>query len=186
MPRWYNDRLRAARAEHRPPPVWDTDDPDRFRTAVASWLKAHAPAKGSPEDFSATHLTAPTSAEDFIEHEMMLFERSKDWQQTLYEAGLASMSWSREHGGQECPAWCDAIVAEEQNHYGVSTRVLSVGLHMMSAVLQTYGSSPSATGTFRPSPAATRSGVNCSPSPTPGRISRTSSRRRHRSTGDGG
>jgi alkylation response protein AidB-like acyl-CoA dehydrogenase len=122
-----------------PDGAWDTEDPERFRAEVVAWLDAHAPAKGSPEDFSATHLSAPTSAEDFLEHELTLFDRANRWQRELFDAGLASMSWPVEHGGHGLPAWCDAIVTEESTRYGVSTKVLAVGLNMMPPVLGSRG-----------------------------------------------
>ena len=43
----------------------DFDDSPReaaFRAEARTWLDAHAPAKGSPEDFSGGYLVGPQSA----------------------------------------------------------------------------------------------------------------------------
>ena len=54
-------------------------------------------------------------------------------------AGLSGRSWPEPYGGRGAPAWQDDVVAEVQSRYGVSTKVLSVGLEMLPPVFVQYG-----------------------------------------------
>jgi alkylation response protein AidB-like acyl-CoA dehydrogenase len=118
-----------------------TDDRrvEDLRQAVRRWLDEHAPAKGSPDDFSASHLASPTSVADFRAHERSVFDRARGWQRQLFDAGWAGISWPSEYGGRDGASWADDVVAEEQSRYGVSTKVLSIGLQMASSVLFRHG-----------------------------------------------
>lgn len=114
-------------------------EPDAFLGAVAEWFDAHAPAKGSDEDFSAIHIIQGRSIEQYREAEHHALSRSREWQKRLYEAGLAGRSWPKEYGGHGAPAWQSDIVAEVQGRYGVSTKVFAIGLEMMPPVLIQHG-----------------------------------------------
>ena len=54
-------------------------------------------------------------------------------------AGLSGRSWPAPYGGRGAPAWQDDVVAEVQSRYGVSTKVLSVGLEMLPPVFVQHG-----------------------------------------------
>lgn len=119
---------------------FDVDaDPVHFRQAVRAWLDAHAPLKGSAEDFSAIHaVTAPTEAA-YRQREHHALEVTRRWQRKLFDAGLAMRSWPAEYGGRGAPAWQDDVVAEEQARYGVSTKMMAVALEMAPPVLSVHG-----------------------------------------------
>ena len=123
----------------RRPELAETGEVADLRVAVRSWLDEHAPAKGSPGDFSASHLASPTSVADFQAHEHAVFDRASRWQRQLYDAGWSGLSWPVDYGGQGREPWCDDVVAEEQSRYGVSTKILSIGLQMASSVLFRHG-----------------------------------------------
>ena len=114
-------------------------DPEAFRKSVRTWFDEHAPAKGSPEDFSAIHIVTGTSREDYRAREHGALELTRRWQRTLFDARLAGRSWPAECGGAGAPAWQDDIVAEEQARYGVSTKMMAVALEMVPPVLFAHG-----------------------------------------------
>ncbi len=112
---------------------------EAFRAEVRAWLDAHAPAKGSPGDFSSIHVVSASTIEEYRGREEEAFERSCGWQRQLHEAGYAGRSWPVECGGQGAPGWQDDVVAEEQSRYGVSTKMLAVALEMLPPLLFLYG-----------------------------------------------
>ncbi len=116
-----------------------TTDPQQFRAEVRAWLVANAPKKGEPEDFSAVHIVAASTAEEYEARELRAIAVTRAWQQKLYKAGLTGRSWAAEYGGQGGPGWQDEIIAEEQTNFGVSTKLFAIALEMLPPVLFTYG-----------------------------------------------
>jgi alkylation response protein AidB-like acyl-CoA dehydrogenase len=112
---------------------------DAFRAEVRAWLDEHAPAKGSPADFSSVHIVSASTMEEYRRREQDAFERTCRWQRELHDAGFAGRSWPEESGGQGAPRWQDDVVAEEQTRYGVSTKMLAVALEMLPPVLFAHG-----------------------------------------------
>jgi alkylation response protein AidB-like acyl-CoA dehydrogenase len=118
---------------------FDVDDRDVFRARVRAWFDEHAPAKGSPGDFSTVHVVSATTVAEYEEREAHALAVTRAWQRTLHEAGLAGRSWPVDYGGAGAPAWQDDVVAAEQARYGVSTKVLAVALEMLPPVLFAHG-----------------------------------------------
>jgi len=116
-----------------------SEDRDAFRALVRAWLDEHAPAKGSPDDFSTVHVVTATTVEEYEERERHALAVTRAWQRTLYEAGLAGRSWPVEYGGAGAPSWQGDVVAAEQARYGVSTKVLAFALEMLPPVLFAHG-----------------------------------------------
>jgi alkylation response protein AidB-like acyl-CoA dehydrogenase len=114
-------------------------DREAFRKAVRAWFDEHAPAKGSPGDFSTIHVVTARSKEEYRARENAALEVTRRWQRNLFDAGLAGRSWPEEYGGAGAPAWQDEVVAEEQARYGVSTKVMAVALEMVPPVLFAHG-----------------------------------------------
>lgn len=125
----------------RSPERSDTVSPEAasFRDEVRAWLDQHAPAKGSPADFSSIHIVSARTMDEYRRREHEAFERTCAWQRRLFDAGFAARSWAVADGGQGAPAWQDDIVAEEQARYGVSTKMLAVALEMLPPVLFAHG-----------------------------------------------
>jgi alkylation response protein AidB-like acyl-CoA dehydrogenase len=121
--------------------VSTAEAPESFRAAVREWLDQHAPHKGAPGDFSAAHIISASTSEEYEQRERDALAVTKAWQRRLFDAGFAGVSWPREYGGAAGPAWQDEIVADEQAHYGVSTKMLAVALEMLPPLLFEYGTS---------------------------------------------
>jgi alkylation response protein AidB-like acyl-CoA dehydrogenase len=117
-----------------------TVEHERFRSDVRSWFDANAPRKGSEDDFSSIHIVSASSVPEYRRAERTALERSLDWQRKLYAAGLSGRSWPPAYGGQDAPRWQDDVIAEVQAGFGVSTKVLSIGLEMLPPVLFHHGS----------------------------------------------
>jgi alkylation response protein AidB-like acyl-CoA dehydrogenase len=112
---------------------------DGFRAEIRAWLDAHAPRKGSPEDFSSVHNISASTMEEYRRREHAAFDRTRRWQREIFDAGYAGRSWPEEHGGRGAPAWQDDVIAEEQSRYGVSTKMLAIALEMLPTVLFVHG-----------------------------------------------
>src|SRR3954468_6993362 len=117
----------------------DADRRAAFRAEVRAWLDAHAPAKGSAGDFSAAHVVSARTMAEFEARERAALARTQEWQRALHTAGWAGRSWPVEYGGQGAPEWESTVVAEEQVHYGVSTKMLAIALEMVPPLLFRYG-----------------------------------------------
>ena len=113
--------------------------PEDFRTRVRAWFDRHAPKKGDPGDFSAVHVVAASGREEYRARERAALTVTSEWQRKLFDAGLAGRSWPNEYGGHGAPRWQDDVVAEEQVHYGVSTKMMAVALEMVPPVLFAHG-----------------------------------------------
>lgn len=115
------------------------DDRTAFRADVRAWLDQHAPAKGSPEDFSSIHVVSAMTAKEFEAREQHALEVTRSWQRRLHEAGWAGRAWPHEYGGHGAPQWEADVVADEQTRYGVSTKMLAIALEMAPPVLIEHG-----------------------------------------------
>src|ERR1019366_7290047 len=104
------------------------EDEATFRARARMWLEMNAVRRGDPGDFSASHLFSAKDLSEYWRREREVFDRVVAWQRTLYESGWAGISWSKEHGGQGLPEWAEEAFAEEHARFGVSTKLLSVGL----------------------------------------------------------
>ena len=111
-----------------------------FCEYVENWFAANAPRKGSPDDFSAIHTISGNSISEYRDAEHHALEVSLSWQKRLYAAGLSGRWWPVDYGGQGAPEWQDEEIARVQSGYGVSTKVLAVGLEMLPPVLFAHGS----------------------------------------------
>jgi alkylation response protein AidB-like acyl-CoA dehydrogenase len=112
---------------------------DEFRAEIRAWFDANAPEKGSAEDFSAIHIVAASTMEQYEDRERNALAVTRRWQRLLHEAGWAGRSWPTEYGGGGFPEWQADVIAEEQARYGVSTKMLAVALEMIPRVLMEYG-----------------------------------------------
>ena len=110
----------------------DTPDEAAFRAEARAWLDAHAPAKGSPEDFSTGYLEGTMSDEDHTRHQ-------KAWQRTLFDHGWAGITWPTAFGGRGGTPMQSAIFTQEHNRYGVSVGAFSVGIGMAGPTIMRHG-----------------------------------------------
>jgi alkylation response protein AidB-like acyl-CoA dehydrogenase len=110
-----------------------------FRSRVCDWFSSNAPRKGSSEDFSAIHIISGSTITKYREAEQRALKVSLSWQRRLHTAGLSGRSWPVNLGGLGAPRWQDEEIARVQSGYGVSTKVLAVGLEMLPPVLFTHG-----------------------------------------------
>jgi alkylation response protein AidB-like acyl-CoA dehydrogenase len=99
----------------------------------------HAVGRGEPGDFSASHLFSASDLSEYWVREREVFDRVTAWQRKLYESGWAGISWPKEDGGQGLPEWADEVFAEEHARYGVSTKLLSVGLQLVASAIRVHG-----------------------------------------------
>ncbi|MGZ4757488.1 MAG: acyl-CoA dehydrogenase family protein [Acidimicrobiales bacterium] len=117
----------------------DAGEIDAFRQAARQWLRERAPAKGSTEDFSTAHLAGASTLEAFAEHERAVIARVAAWQRELHDGGWAGLSIPRRWGGAGREPWAEEAFAAEASPFGVSTKVLAVGLQMVTATLLEHG-----------------------------------------------
>lgn len=115
------------------------EDRPAFEGRVRAWFEANAPRKGEPGDFSAAHLVSAASLDEYHHRERAALDLARRWQRRLHDAGLAGCSWPAAYGGRGGPRWQDDVVVAEQARWGVSTKVLAIGLEMVAAVLFAHG-----------------------------------------------
>ena len=110
----------------------DTPEEAAFRAEARAWLEANAIPKGSPEDFSAGHFSGDLGVDEYI-------KRCRWWQGQLHEAGWAGIAWPTAFGGQGGRPIQEAIFAEEQARWGVSTGIFAVAHGMVAPTLMQHG-----------------------------------------------
>ncbi len=113
----------------------DFDDTPReasFRAEARAWLDAHAPAKGSPEDFSGGYLEGTADAATHI-------ARAKEWQRTLFDHGWAGITWPTEYGGRGEASLESSIWNAEMARHGVTVGPFAVGIGMAGPTILRHG-----------------------------------------------
>jgi alkylation response protein AidB-like acyl-CoA dehydrogenase len=115
------------------------DEEQAFRARARSWLEANAVRRGDPGDFSASHLFSANDLTEFWQREREVFDRVIAWQRQLFNAGWAGLSWPTDEGGQGMPQWAEEAFGEEHAHFGVSTKLLSVGLQLVATTIRAHG-----------------------------------------------
>ena len=110
----------------------DTPAEAAFRADARVWLAAHAPAKGSPDDFSTGAMEGTTSTEEWT-------RRSKEWQALLVDEGWAGITWPTEYGGRGGTAIQSVIWGQEAGQYGVAVNSFAVGIGMAGPTLMRHG-----------------------------------------------
>jgi alkylation response protein AidB-like acyl-CoA dehydrogenase len=110
----------------------DTPEEAAFRSEARAWLETNATPKGSPEDFSTGHFNADLGHEEYI-------KRCRWWQGQLQDAGWAGIAWPVAFGGRGGKPIQEAIFAEEQARFGVSTGIFAVAHGMVAPTLMQHG-----------------------------------------------
>ncbi len=110
----------------------DTPDEATFRAEARTWLEAHAPAKGGPEDFSTGFLEGTIDEADHV-------RLSKGWQRRLFDHRWAGITWPRRFGGRGGTAMQASIFAQEQQRFGVTTGAFAVGIGMAGPTIMEHG-----------------------------------------------
>ena len=110
----------------------DTAEEAAFRAEARAWLAEHAPAKGTPEDFSVGYLEGTMSEEDHI-------RLSRGWQRVLFDHGWAGITWPKHFGGRGGTSMQASIFAQEQATFGVSVGAFAVGIGMAGPTIMKHG-----------------------------------------------
>ena len=110
----------------------DTPAEAAFRAEARAWLDAHAPAKGSPEDFSGGFLEGTA---DVAEH----VRAAQAWQRLLFDDGWAGITWPTEYGGRGGSAVESMIWNQEMGRYGVTVGPFAVGIGMAGPTILRHG-----------------------------------------------
>jgi alkylation response protein AidB-like acyl-CoA dehydrogenase len=114
-------------------PVPPEAELEEFRARAREFLDVHAPAKGSPEDFSQGYYSEDPEAE------RAYIARNQWWQGLLAEHGWACLTWPKEFGGQGLTSLHARVFAQESARYGVSTGAFSVGIGMFGPTMIAHG-----------------------------------------------
>ena len=110
----------------------DTPQEAEFRAEARAWLEAHAPAKGSPEDFSTGMLEGTMDPAEFM-------RRVKAWQHVLVEEGWAGITWPTRYGGRGGTSIQSSIFTQEASRFGVTTASFAVGIGMAGPTIMRHG-----------------------------------------------
>ncbi|MBK6855358.1 MAG: acyl-CoA dehydrogenase family protein [Microthrixaceae bacterium] len=110
----------------------DTPQEAEFRAEARAWLEAHAPAKGSPEDFSTGMLEGTMDPAEFM-------RRVKEWQHVLVDGGWAGITWPTRYGGRGATSLQSSIFTQEASRFGVSTASFAVGIGMAGPTIMRHG-----------------------------------------------
>ena len=121
----------------------DTPEEEAFRKEARTWLEAHAPAKGGPEDFSTGFLENTISADEFN-------RRVKQWQELLVEHGWAGITWPKEFGGRGGTGMQSVIWGQEAGQYGVTVNNYAVGIGMAGPTILRHGTDEQKARYLRP------------------------------------
>ena len=99
-----------------------SDDEERFRHEIRSWLEANVPAEPLP--------SGDTEAG---------FRRHQEWEKVLFDARLSVVSWPEEYGGRGATLWQWLIFEEEYYRAGAPQRVSQNGIFLLAPILFEFG-----------------------------------------------
>lgn len=98
------------------------DDTEAFRAEVREFLAANVPDPPLP---------SYDSPDGFAAH--------RDWERTLFDAGLSAVSWPREYGGRDVTLLQWVIFEEEYFKAGAPARVSQNGMFLLGPTLFAHG-----------------------------------------------
>ncbi len=99
-----------------------TPDEDAFRKEARTWLEANAPKAALPSG---------DTAEGFAQH--------LQWEQKLFDAQWAAVSWPKEYGGRAASLIEWLIFEEEYYRAGAPNRVTQNGIFLLAPTLFSWG-----------------------------------------------
>jgi alkylation response protein AidB-like acyl-CoA dehydrogenase len=117
--------------------TWSADE-EAFRADVRLWLMNNVAA------WRATFGGEPASGdtrEGFAQHLV--------WERTLFEAGLAAVSWPTQHGGRDASLWEWLIFEEEYYRAGCPPRVTQNGIFLLAPSIFEFGTPAQQSGILR-------------------------------------
>src|SRR5579884_386854 len=103
-----------------------TSEDAAFQEEVRSWLSAHR------------EQIAHTREVDW-EAGGEAFERYRDWERQLFEAGLAAIAWPKEYGGRGASLMQQALFTDEYVKAQAPDRINRLGLGLLGPTLMVYG-----------------------------------------------
>jgi alkylation response protein AidB-like acyl-CoA dehydrogenase len=107
----------------------ETADESYFRLEARKWL-----ANAGLREAQIGGLVSPWS-----DHEESALTEARAFQKSLYEAGLAGISWPEAYGGRGLPRRFSYIFDQEAARYEVPNGVFAIGLGMCGPTIVTHG-----------------------------------------------
>jgi alkylation response protein AidB-like acyl-CoA dehydrogenase len=115
-----------------------SDDENVFRLDVRNWLMTNVAAWR--EAFGGEPASGDTR-EGFAQHLV--------WERALFDAGLAAVSWPKEHGGRDASLWEWLIFEEEYYRAGCPPRVTQNGIFLLAPSVFEFGTPTQQAGILR-------------------------------------
>lgn len=110
-----------------------TEREDAFRRECREWLEANVPAEPLP--------SGDTKAG---------FARHIEWENRLFDAGWAAVSWPKSYGGREASLFEWLIFEEEYYRAGAPSRVTQNGIFLLAPTLFEFGTEEQKERILRP------------------------------------
>jgi alkylation response protein AidB-like acyl-CoA dehydrogenase len=104
-----------------------TEEEEKFRKEVRTWLKDNVPKGWKSLGFE---LPSDPKRAGFL----------KQWDNKLYRAGYAGLSWPKEYGGRGLPATYEVIFVEEMSSTRAPTGLGYFGKVLVGPTIMAYGS----------------------------------------------
>jgi alkylation response protein AidB-like acyl-CoA dehydrogenase len=117
----------------------DSAEEAALRAEARSWLETHAVPQGSEGDFSSPYGGQPATLAGFEEAEHAWVGRCRWWQNQLYQGGWAGITWPKAFGGRGGTSLDEAVFAEEQSRFGVTSGAFAVGIGMAGPTIVAHG-----------------------------------------------
>jgi alkylation response protein AidB-like acyl-CoA dehydrogenase len=113
--------------------VRDLPEEEAFRRKVQDFLESHAPRKdGRDRD------KAEAGGLDALDGDAVA--RAKKFQAALFDAGLAGLTWPKEHGGQGLPGRYQTIFNDVAGDFDLPSTIYTIGFGMCIPTILAHGS----------------------------------------------
>jgi alkylation response protein AidB-like acyl-CoA dehydrogenase len=110
----------------------ETAEQAAFRAEVRAFLEANAEPKGEASMWAVNfHTDAADAARDF--------EAGRAWQRTLFDHGLAGLTYPTELGGRGGQPWHESIYRDEAVRYQASSGFIASTIAMLGPTLMKWG-----------------------------------------------
>lgn len=102
-----------------------------FRAEARGWLKANAPLRSGEDN--------PAILFPQRDDEAAYVAEARDWQERLFQAGFAGITWPAEYGGRDLTPVHQIVWVEESARYDIPVEIFGIGIGMGGPTILMWG-----------------------------------------------
>ncbi|HTJ70419.1 MAG TPA: acyl-CoA dehydrogenase family protein [Actinospica sp.] len=119
----------------------DIPEADEFRAEARAWLASVARPRGAEEAWGSGDDSVAVFENWTAEEEREHTARIRAWERTRFDEGWGALSWPKEYGGRELPAFYEQLYRVEESAFDVPgrTEIFPVTTHLAAPAVRIWG-----------------------------------------------